>query len=193
MDYSKMFKSRVRILIFTSCLAVAMVFGFSFYFSLVSVESSLTSTIPELAGLAERLKSTLIINTLVFTVIIIGSFVALGQLMTDRLFKTLHRVDEGLGELASGTAPSVPEASGNGPFAALWRSFVSACSHIREREQAEISLLEECVTELGRGGDATGRLRELIEAKKKRAGSGTAGREKSRDDHSDDPVFMQPV
>lgn len=193
MDYSKMFKSRVRVLIFTSSLAVALIFGFSFYFSLLSVESSLASTVPELAGLAERLKSTLMINTLVFAVIIIGSFVALGQLMTNRLFKPLQRVDKGLGALASGTTPSVPEVPGSGPFDALWRSFASACSRIREQEQAEISLLGECVSELARGGDATARLLELIEAKKSRAGGEMTEREKSQDDHSDDPVFMQPA
>jgi len=194
MQYSKKIKGRIRILLLASSLAVALVFGLSFYFSLVSAESALASTVPELAQLSEKFRSTLTLNTLAFVGIIIGSFVALGSLVADRLFKPLEGIEEGLGTLASGTLPPVPEGSGGGPFDTLWESFISARSFIEEREQAEISALEDCVAKIGEGIDVTDRLRKLIEAKNRYSGKKETPEGKGSDNSSsDDPIFMQPV
>jgi methyl-accepting chemotaxis protein len=192
MEYSKKFKGRIMILLFASSLAVALVFGLSF-FSLVSTESALANSVPELEELAEKFKSTLTLNTLAFAGIIIGSFIALASLVTDRLFKPLDGIEKGLDALASGKLPSAPEESGSGPFDALWRSFISARSHIEEREHTEISILEDCVAKLGEGIDVTDRLVKLIEAKIKYSGKKETPEEHGSGDSSDDPIFMQPV
>ncbi len=193
MKYAKMFKGRIRLLLLASSLAVALVFGLSFYFSLVSAESALSSAVPELAELAERFKSTLTLNTLAFVGIIIGSFVALGSLVTDRLFKPLDGVEKGLLSLASGKLPPAPGDSGGGPFDALWSSFVAARSRIENHERAEISTLEKCVEGLADGRDVTDTLRELIASKQALTGSKEVERAKEQDDSSNDPLFMQPV
>lgn len=193
MQYSKKITVRIRILLLASSLAVALVFGLSFYFSLVSAESALASKVPELAELAEKFKSTLTLNTLAFVGIIIGSFVALGSIVTDRLFKPLEGIEEGLVTLASGTLPPVPEGSGGGPFDTLWESFISARSHIEEREQAEISALEDCMAKIGAGIDVTDCLRELIEAKNIYSEKNETPEGKGSDSSSDDPIFMQPA
>ncbi|HER42979.1 MAG TPA: hypothetical protein ENO08_00785 [Candidatus Eisenbacteria bacterium] len=193
MDYSKRFKGRIMLLVFASSLAVALVFGLSFYFSLVSAESALATKVPELAELAGRFKSTLTLNTLAFAGIIFGSFIALGSLVSDRLFKPLDSIEKGLRALASGTVPAATEGSGQGPFDTLWRSFESARSRIESRELSEIATLEECVAGLDRGIDVAGALLKLLEAKKACAGGKKMQRDKSRDGSSNDPLFMQPV
>jgi len=193
MEYAKRFKGRIRLLLLASSLAVALVFGLSFYFSLVSAESALSNAVPELAELAEKFKSTLTLNTLAFVGIIIGSFIALGSLVTDRLFKPLDGIEKGLLALASGKLSQAPEGSGGGPFDRLWSSFAAAHSRIEGREKAEISTLEACVAGLVEGRDVTETLRELIEAKKTFSGSKEAERAKKQDDSSNDPLFMQPV
>jgi hypothetical protein len=193
MEYSKKIKGRIRILLLTSSLAVALVFGLSFYFSLVSAGSALASAVPELAELAEKFKSTLTLNTLAFAGIIIGSFIALGSLVTDRLFKPLEGIEEGLGKLASGILPPAPEGSGGGPFDTLRESFISARSRIEERELAEISILEDCVAKIAEGIDVSDRLRKLIEAKNRYSGKKETPDGKASSSSPDDPIFMQPV
>jgi methyl-accepting chemotaxis protein len=192
-EYSKKIKGRIRILLLASSLTVALVFGLSFYFSLVSTESALAKTVPELEELAERFKSTLMLNTLAFAGILIVSFVVLGSLVTDRLFKPLEGVEEGLMSVASGTLPAVQKDTGDGPFEAICDAFRSARTHIEEREQAEITALEECVAKIQEGADVTDMLRKLIEAKNSYAGKQETTEEKGPDNSTDDQVFMQPV
>lgn len=193
MEYSKKIKGRIRILLLASCLAVALVFGLSFYFSLVSAESALASAVPELAELAGKFKSTLTLNTLAFVGIIIGSFVALGSLVVDRLFKPLEGIEKGLGILASGALPPMLEGTGGGPFDTLRESFISARSHIEERETTELSILEDCVAKIGEGIDVTNRLQELIEVKKRYSGKKETREGNGSNSSSNDPIFMQPV
>jgi signal transduction histidine kinase len=193
MEYSKQIKVRIRILLLASSIAVALVFGLSFYFSLVSAESALASTVPELAELAERFKSTLILNTLVFVGILIGSFVVLGSLVTDRLFKPLESVEKGLMTVASGTLPSEQKDAGCGPFETICDAFTAARSRLEAREKAEISALEKCVSEIAEGIDVTDRLGKLIEAKKNYTGLQEIQTESGSANSTDDQIFMQSV
>ena len=193
MEYSKKVRARVRILVLTSSIAVALLFGLSFYFSLVSAESALASRVPELAELGERFKSTLMINTIVFAVIIIASFFVLGSLITDRFFKPLEGIERGLSTLSSGALPPVIRDSAGGPFASLISSYRAARARIEERERGEISTLEECLKQIGQGIDVTADLRTLIEQKKEFSGrTESANAEKSKPT-PDDSVFMQSV
>jgi hypothetical protein len=193
MEYSKKVRARVRILLLTSSLAVALVFGLSFYFSLVSAESALASKVPELAELAERFKSTLTINTLAFAAIIIGSFFALGSLITDRLFKPLESIERGLLSFSSGAIPSAPPDSTGGSFDSLVESYASARSHIEKRVQSDISILEECLKKIVEGVDVAEMLQGLIDEKKSFYGIKEAPEAKSGTAPSDESVFMQPV
>lgn len=193
MEYSKKVKARVRILLLASSLAVALVFGLSFYFSLVSAESALASKVPELAELAERFRSTLTINTLAFAAIIIGSFIALGSLITNRLFKPLEAIENGLVSLSSGLIPPAPSDSAGGSFETLIESYATARLQIEKREQNDISILEECVTKMGEGVDVTDKLQSLIDEKKRFTGIMEAPEAKGGVDSEDDSVFMQPV
>jgi len=193
MEYSKKIKGKIRVLLLSSSLAVALVFGLSFYFSLVSAGSALASTVPELAELAEKFKSTLTLNTLAFVAIIIGSFIALGSLVTDRLFKPLEGIEEGLGKMASGILPPMPEGSRDGPFYSLSESFISARSRIEKRELDEISILEDCMAKIAEGVDVSDRLRKLIEAKTRYTGKKETPDGKASSNSPDDPIFMQPA
>ncbi len=192
-EYSKRIKGRFRILLLASSLAVALVFGLSFYFSLVSTESALASTVPELEELAERFKSTLMLNTLAFAGILILSFVVLGSLVTDRLFKPLEKIEEGLVSVASGALPAARKDTHGGPFETLCDAFGSARTNMEKRERSEISALEACVAEIREGADVTERLRKLIEAKNRYAGMKETPPENGSENSADDQVFMQPV
>ena len=193
MGYSKKMKSRVRVLLLASSLAVALVFGLSFYFSLVSTESALANTVPELEELAERFKSTLMLNTLAFVAILIISFVVLGSLVTDRMFGPVEKVEEGLMGVASGKLPGAGKDLGGGPFGPLCEAFNSACSYIEDRERSDIAVLEECVTGIEKGLDVTDTLRGLIEAKRGHRETGKAPVNGEAGAPADDDVFMQPV
>lgn len=193
MEYSKKVKARVRILLMASSLAVALVFGLSFYFSLISAESALASKVPELAELAGRFKSTLTINTLAFAVIIIGSFFALGSLISDRMFKPLEAIERGLLSLSSGVIPPAPAETVEGSFCTLVESYTSARSQIEKRAQDDISTLEKCLKKMGEGVDVADMLQSLIDEKKNFSGVREAPETEEEKDSPDDSVFMQPV
>ena len=194
MEYSKKVKSRVRILLLASSLAVALVFGLSFYFSLVSAESALASKVPELSELAGKFKSTLMINTIIFAAIIVASFIALGSLITSRMFKPLAAVEEGLRAISSGVIPQPPAGSGGDSFESLRDSYISALSRIEGKEKSEISALEECVTRIGEGIDVVEKLHGLIDDKKRFSGIRAVPESNDEEKGSaDDSVFMQPV
>ncbi len=193
MEYSKKMKRRFRFLLLASSLAVAVVFGLSFYFSLVSAESALANTVPELEELAERFKSTLMLNTIAFVAILIVSFVVLGSLVTDRMFKPLEKIEEGLMSVASGALPAARKDAGGGPFESLCGAFDSARARIVEREQNDIKRLEECVKGIEKGMNVSDVLRELITAKSEYAGTGPARTEGRAGSSEDDEIFMQPV
>lgn len=193
MEYSKKIRGRIRILLLVSNLSVALVFGLSFYFSLVSAESALANMVPELAELAERFKSTLTLNTLAFAGIIIGSFAALALLVTKRLFKPLEAIEKGLDMLASGRVPPAPQYSAGGPFDTLRESYISAREQIEKREQSDISTLEECLMDMEKGIDVTESLRNLIEEKNRYSGKKDPQEEKGNKGSSEDPIFMQPA
>jgi hypothetical protein len=193
MDYAKMIKSRIRILVFLSCLAVALVFGLSYYFGLISTESAITSRVPELAGLVDQFRSTLLVNTLIFAGIILASFFLLTVLVTDRMFKPLASLHIDMDLLSRGQLPDCDRDQEQGPFGALDASFRSACKRIETNTQSLVADLEKMLDDSGVGEEHDGKLRDLIEKSKQFLGEIEPSENAKSIDEEDESLFMQPV
>jgi len=187
-------KGRIIFLILAGMIAVALVFGFTFYFALVANQSALARQVPELEIVAGRLKSLLIMNTLVFVVIIIASFFILSCIITARMFHSLALLHRDLAAIAGGKLPRGVEGREGGPFSALDDALRTMISTVREREHKEIEELTRCADALSGKvprPETAQRLRELIAGKVAFIGSpksaGEAGEKK------EDPLFIQPL
>jgi hypothetical protein len=133
--------NRIRLLIIASSLAVALTFGLSFYFSLVSASSAVTRQVPELEMVVGRFKTILLINTVAFAAIIILSFIILSALVTSRMFKPLGTIYEGLRSMKRGVLPTGLETSEEGPFAGIESALRDVVASLQERETREIKEL----------------------------------------------------
>ncbi|MCX5752304.1 MAG: hypothetical protein NTW97_01525, partial [Candidatus Krumholzibacteria bacterium] len=80
---------RVGYLMLAGMLTVALIFGISFYFALLSNQSAVARQFPELEDVAAKLKSILLMNTFAITAIIILSFFLLTSIATARIFQPL--------------------------------------------------------------------------------------------------------
>jgi hypothetical protein len=191
MHYSKKIKGRIRILILMNSLVVALAFGLSFYFGLVSTESALASRVPELVDVVNKLKNMLLSSTLVFVAILIGSFYILSILLTDRMFKPIETLREDLETIAGGRLPLECIDSLGGPFASLEESHRSARDQLVERERSEIAALTSCVEIAGPDNGATEKLEKIIKDKKRFCGEAEQSSDKAAE--GEDAIFMQPV
>lgn len=193
MEHSKMIKSRIRILVSLACLAVALVFGLSYYFGLIATESAITANVPELEDLVGPFKSALLVNTIIFACIIIASFFALTVLITERMFKPLTSLQEDMDLLAKGRMPKCDSEMGHGPFSSLEISFRSACKRIESDASKLIADLEDARELAGTNDKCAGKLNEIVDNYKRFIGEIKSVEQPVSDAEADDSVFMQPV
>ncbi|MCK4537568.1 MAG: hypothetical protein KAV42_02095 [Candidatus Krumholzibacteria bacterium] len=197
-EVARKVKSRIMMLVLFSTVTVAIAFGMSFYFGLISGGSAISQQFPELGAIAKKMTSILMMNTLVFVVIIIGSFYLLGKLITKRMFGAIGIIIGNMQALTDSGKISEMERIDPGPFKSLDSSYRALVDRLREMEDSDISKLQKIVDEAsGTGPDAShlNIIRELIAEKKAKTGirtaAGSAGSGKSSNDG--DPVFMQPA
>lgn len=160
--FANRIKTRVRLLILFSTLTVALAFGFSFYFGLISGTSAITRQLPELEPITGKLQSLLMVNTLGFTAIIIGSFYILAHLVTARMFSPVARVRKKIQEISE---KGIPENDGeieSGPFEELESSCAKLVTSLRSRDEKEIGILKKHL-EMMRAGADIGQLVPGIE------------------------------
>ena len=189
-------KNRVRCLLLTGMVVVALVFGCSFYFALISNQSALARQIPELETVAAKLKSILIMNTLVFVAIIIASFYALSNLITARMFQPLASLHKNLLMMGEGKLPRSFEALGRGPFSPLDEALRGAVSGICDRERKEMEEISRCAEAIERKAATPETVRELraLSARKGALiGMVEPPKDKKGKETKEDPLFIQPL
>lgn len=151
--FANRIKTRVRLLILFSTLTVALAFGFSFYFGLISGTTAITRQLPELEPITGKLQSLLMVNTLGFTAIIIGSFYILAHLVTARMFSPVARVRKKIQEISE---KGIPENDGeieSGPFEELESSCAKLVTSLRSRDEKEIGILKKHLEMVRAGAD----------------------------------------
>ena len=189
-------KTRVRLLVLAGMIVVALVFGCTFYFALVSNQSALAAQVPELEAVAAKLKSLLVMNTVVFIAIIIASFFALSSIITARMFQPLMILHRNLLSIADGKLPRSFEASERGAFSPLNAAFQAAVSSIYDRERKDIDELAACAETFERTAatkEPARVLRELAARKSARLGGGEARGTARGNEAKEDQIFIQPV
>jgi hypothetical protein len=190
----KKVKNRIRILLFVSTVTVALAFGLSFYFALISNESAMAKQIPELEIVANKLKSQLVFSTLAFIAVIIASFFVLSSLITSRMFKPLGFLHKNLSILAGGILPRGGEIESRGAFSSLNYAFKAALNTIHEKESEEIKRLEHCLKLLCEqsSSEVEQGIKEILKGKK--AFLGTTEKEETGNykEKETDTLFMQP-
>lgn len=188
-------KTRVRLLVLAGMIVVALVFGFTFYFALISNQSALAAQVPELGAVAAKLTSLLVMNTVVFIAIIIASFFALSWIITARMFQPLAFLHRNLLSLADSKLPRSFETSERGPFSPLDDAFQAAVSALYDRERKEIEELTACAETLGRSAatqEQTRMLKELAARKSARLGAAEARGTAKGKEEKEDQIFIQP-
>ncbi len=188
-------KMQIRVLLLVSTLVVALAFGLSFYFSLISSEAAMVKQIPELEAVSGKMKSMLLVNTFAVILIIAASLYILSILITAKLFRPVGVAQRGLISLARGSFPRLSETgTGHGPFACFNKNMMQAVEKIKDKESSEIDELKKCLTLLSRKEfmEMGKKLEKLIREKETYLGDGsnenTGGEEKS----AQQDIFMQP-
>ena len=195
-EASRRIRKRLGILMLASMMTVALAFGVTFYVALIANESAVARQIPELQGVAGQLKNLLIMNTVGFAVIIIGSLLVLSSLTTSRMFQPLEILRRHLLTVAGGAIPKSLRANDNGPFAAIGESLDAALSSLRERERREIEELEriaEAVSTAGGSPYAAQRLREMTAGKRLLIGETAPASGAPEQARTEKQVFIQPL
>jgi hypothetical protein len=191
-------KFRIMMLVLFSTITVAIAFGVSFYFGLVSGGSAISQQFPELGGIARKMTSILMMNTLGFVVIIIGSLYLLGKLITKRMFGAIGVIIANMQALTDSGRISDIEEIDPGPFEPLDIAYRAFVERIRDMEFSEVKRLQNIIDEASETGFDASHLdiaRELIMEKTAKTGISTPGKNSvaGRSSNDDDPVFMQPV
>jgi hypothetical protein len=190
-------RMRVGLLVILSSSAVALAFGISFYFALVSSQTAVAMQVPELAPIVTKLKSLLVGNTVGFIAVIILSFWFLSRMLTQKMFISLGIVMAGLRKAAENRYPETSLSSETGPFGEFESMWNAAVSETREKERAEIDILEKVIPSLSGPGaaDAKAAVERMIGEKKQRLCTVSGGQEpgKSAARDKDEKLFMQPV
>ncbi len=200
-DYSNEMTSGIRIrtglMVLLSSSAVALAFGISFYFALISSETAVAMQFPELAPIVTKLKSLLVINTIGFVGVIIVSFWFLSRLLTSKMFISLGIVMSGLRKAAENRYPETSMTNGTGPFGEFESIWNTVVHDTREKERHEIEILQKSLSMLSGPEAAETRIsiENMIEEKKQRICAGSADRDtaKAGGSGTDDALFMQPV
>jgi len=187
-------RMRVGLMVLLSSSAVALAFGISFYFALVSSETAVAMQFPELASIVTKLKSLLVGNTIGFVGVIIVSFWFLSRLLTSKMFVSLGIVMTGLRKAAENRYPETSMTNETGPFGefeSLWNTVVQ---ETREKERDEIDILQKSLSLLSspEAAEVKRSIEIMIDEKKQRICAGPSG-EESQAGGTDDALFMQPV
>jgi hypothetical protein len=196
-DITSGIRSRTGMILILSCSTIALAFGLSFHFSLVSGQTSILRQFPELLPVVEKLRGLLILNTFGFAAIIIASYWVLARLITSRMFNPLGDLLEGMKKVTRNRYPSISGMVETGPFGDLGNAYNNMLDGLRDRELEEIKDLESCIENLEKKNPerAGAVIREMIVAKKARIDnqkeSGTAGDDAG--DGTKNDLFMQPV
>lgn len=188
-------KFKIRILLLASTLIVAIAFGLSFYFSLISSEAAIVKQIPELESVYGKMKSMLIINTFAVILIIVASLYILSILVTTNLFRPVGSAQKGLISLANNSLPYISElGSGQGPFSDFNKNLAEAVENIREKQSIEIEKLKQCLALLSANDnrEAGRKLEKLIQEKSSYLGTYKNVEGDSADNSPEKDVFMQP-
>jgi hypothetical protein len=190
-------RMRTGIMVLISSGAVAIAFGMSFYFALISSQTAVVSQFPELAPIVQRLKGMLVLSTAGFVAVIIASFWILTRLISSKMFMPLGIVMAGLKKAAENRYPETEGPVETGPFGEFEKIWNVVLSETRDRERREIEILGKCLDSLTgpQAGEARKLVSELRDEKERRICSGGSQAEKAASGTSstDDEVFMQPV
>ncbi|MBU8922763.1 MAG: hypothetical protein KOO63_13170 [Bacteroidales bacterium] len=197
-ELARKVKFRIMMLVLFSTITVAIAFGMSFYFGLISGGSALSQQFPELGAIARKMTSILMMNTVGFVVIIIASFYLLSKLVTKRMFDAIGIIIGNMQTLTDNGRISDIEEIDPGPFESLDSSYRAFIDRLKEMETSEVMRLQKIIDEASDTGPDASHLdivRELIVEKKAKTGIRTSGVSSGYDESSnnDDPVFMQPV
>jgi hypothetical protein len=187
---------RIGYLMLAGMLTVALIFGASFYFALLSNQSAVARQFPELGEVAGKLKSILLVNTFAITAIIILSFFLLASIVTARIFQPLALLRRDLLAIAAGKLPRRNEGREGGAFSELEKAWGAALASIHERETKELKELADCAASLSRSGspgEAAAKLNELMARKKSFIGAADLHQESTEKETTKDPLFIQPI
>lgn len=195
---AKNVRKHIGWLIVGSCVTVALAFGLSFYFGLVSSSSAVSTQFPELLPVVNKLKNLLISNTVVFVLIIIASFFLLSVLVPKRIFGPLTSIQRGMISISRNKLPDITAVSEHGAFEALERSFINLVTTLRDRDLDDNKKLGNCLESISsiQGLDETKKIIELMIAERQsRTGSNEIASQKNNEPtgKGDRPVFMQPM
>ncbi|UCD18951.1 MAG: hypothetical protein JSU64_05865 [candidate division WOR-3 bacterium] len=192
-------KRRIKILVLASTIAVALAFGCSFYFALLSNQTAIVQKMPELEAVVGKLKSMLVFNTFGFAAVIIASFMLLSAIISGKLFRPVSDVYHDLASIEKGTLPATESGDpSEGPFSALQQTCSAVVMQLRQKESNELERLNRCMDLLD-APSATDELRqvltEIIREKKQLIGLGDDNKKSSDDtpEGNTDQLFMQPV
>lgn len=197
-DMAAGIRVRTGLIMLISSASVALAFGMSFYFALVSNQTAIARQFPELSPIVERLKSLLVVNTFGFVAVVIASFWVLSRLVTRRMFTPLGSIMKEMRRASENKLPQQQESHGEGPFGDFARQWEILLKTLRENEEHDVDALRKSIEALTAPGceQAVRMLREMLEKKERRLSSGA--RQPRPDDaaasgSSDDALFMQPV
>ncbi|MBN1164337.1 MAG: hypothetical protein JXB45_07145 [Candidatus Krumholzibacteriota bacterium] len=197
-EMARTLRNRIRGLILFSSLTVALAFGLSFYYALVSSKSAISSQFPELAFLVNQLKSALVMNTFGFAAVIIISFYVLTLLITTRIFRPLGHIQKGIIDLAGNRIPDLPPEPESGPFSDFEASYRNLVSVLADRDRRDTETLSGCLEKLSAVPgfkEVKQSLEELRETRQLRLGSippRKSAESPTAGETEENPVFMQP-
>jgi hypothetical protein len=190
-------RMRTGIMVLISSGSVALAFGISFYFALISSQTAVASQFPELEPIVEKLKGMLVLSTAGFAAIVIASFWILTRLISSKMFAPLGIVMAGLRKAAENRYPETAEPTETGPFGEFESIWNLVVSEARERERREIEILGRCLDSISspQAEDTRKLVEDLMDEKERRicAAEPQAGDGNPGDGNTDDKLFMQPV
>jgi methyl-accepting chemotaxis protein len=195
-SFARGVRSRIGYLVLAAMLTVALIFGISFYFALLSNQSAVARQFPELEEVASKLKNILMVNTFAIIAIIIASFLLLAHIVSSRIFQPLALLHRDLVAVAGGKLPRRGEKRERGAFSALETAWNAALGCIQEKEFREIKELADCAATLSRSGSSheiAERLQKIAEQKKAFVGVDELHPEALEKETKRDPLFIQPL
>ena len=191
--YAKALRKRLRMLVFFSTMTVALAFGVSFYFGLVSGGSSITGQFPELESIVVKMKNLLLMNTLGFVAVIIASFYLLARLVLNRIFLPLAAIERKMTDFND--SGRLPEGccDNSGPFGSLSESFGSFVTRLEAEAEEEAVILDKALSALPETGDGISEQLAMLSRRKARALGRMKDDPDSKTSTGESEVFMQPV
>lgn len=195
-EISKSIRKRMKLLLLSSAIVVALAFGLTLYFALIFSESAISRHVPELEEVVTRAKGLLLTNTVVFVAVIIASFYALTSIVTLKIFHPIGMMQIDLESIASGKMPPDEGAADDGPFMGTYEVFAAAAEMLRQKENRELADLKSCSDLLSSSRDipaALKKIHETINGKEAFLGIDRTEGSENKGGEEKDPLFIQPV